>query len=203
MIVASVWANSLCKRVFDVVFVISLAALWIPVCVLVAVAVRIALGAPVFFTQERPGRNGKIFKLIKFRTMRTGDADDAARMTRFGKILRATSLDELPELWNILRGDMSLIGPRPLLVRYLPRYTAEQSRRHDVRPGLTGWAQVNGRNLLSWEARFEHDVWYVEHATFWLDLRIIFLTFLNLFRRTGISARGESTMREFTGTHNE
>ena len=194
------WAHSPCKRAFDVLAVLAFAPLWIPLCVLVAVVVRVGLGAPVFFVQERPGLGGRIFKLIKFRTMETGDANDAERMTRLGKILRASSLDELPEFWNILRGDMSLVGPRPLLTRYLPLYTAEQSRRHAIRPGLSGWAQVNGRNLVSWEDRFKYDVWYVDHATFLLDLRIIALTFINLFRRTGIAAQGHATMREFTGS---
>jgi len=194
------WAQSPCKRAFDVFIVLLFSPLWIPLCVAVAVVVRAGLGAPVFFTQERPGRNGRVFKLVKFRTMETGDAGDAERMTRLGKFLRASSLDELPEFWNILRGEMSLVGPRPLLTRYLPLYTAEQSRRHDVRPGLTGWAQANGRNLLSWEERFNHDVWYVDNATLLLDLRIIALTFVNLFRRTGVSAQGEATMREFTGS---
>ena len=193
------WPQSFGKRAFDLFIALAFAPLWIPLCVLVAVVVRVGLGAPVFFVQERPGLGGRVFKLVKFRTMKMGDANDAERMTRLGTFLRASSLDELPEFWNILRGDMSLAGPRPLLTRYLPLYTAEQSRRHAVRPGLTGWAQVNGRNLLSWEERFEHDVWYVDNATFLLDLRIIVLTFVNLFRRTGISAQGQATMREFTG----
>ena len=194
------WPRNPCKRVFDVMLTLAFAPLWIFLCVCVALAIRIALGAPIFFTQERPGLNGRIFKLVKFRTMKTGDADDAERMTRLGKFLRATSLDELPEFWNILRGEMSLVGPRPLLARYLPLYTPEQSRRHEVRPGLTGWAQVHGRNLLSWEDRFAHDVWYVDHATFLLDLRILALTFFKIFRRAGISAQGEATMREFKGS---
>ena len=189
-----------CKRVFDVLAVLCCAPFLLALCACVAVAVRVFLGAPVLFIQERPGLNGRIFKLFKFRTMKTGAGSDTERMTRFGRFLRATSLDELPEFWNILRGDMSLVGPRPLLTRYLPLYSPEQARRHEVRPGLTGWAQVNGRNLLSWEERFKHDVWYVDHATFWLDLRILFLTLGQiLFHRAGITARGETTMREFTG----
>ena len=147
-----------------------------PLIIAVAAAVRISLGAPVLFRQHRPGRHGKPFTLIKFRSMKTGDAPDAARMTRCGNLLRKTGLDELPELWNILRGDMSFVGPRPLLMEYLDRYTHEQAKRHDVRPGLTGWAQIHGRNQISWEEKFQYDVWYTENATLKLDLQILWRT---------------------------
>jgi sugar transferase EpsL len=172
----------------------------------VAICVRLKLGSPVLFLQERSGLYGKPFTLIKFRTMTAArDATgvllpDAERLTGFGLFLRNTSLDELPELWNVLRGDMSLVGPRPLLVQYLNRYTAEQMRRHEVRPGITGWAQVNGRNALSWEERFALDVWYVDHWSLWLDLKIIALTMLKILRREGISQPGQATMQEFMGS---
>ena len=194
------------KRLFD--FLVSLTALVLlaPVLLVLAVLVRINLGSPILFSQRRPGRAGKIFTMWKFRSMiDVRDAagsrrSDAERLTRFGRWLRASSLDELPELWNILRGEMSLVGPRPLLVEYLPLYSIEQSRRHDVRPGLTGWAQINGRNALSWEEKFRLDVWYVEHGTFWLDLKVIALTAVKVFHRHGVSAAGEATMPRFTGT---
>jgi sugar transferase EpsL len=171
-----------------------------------AVAVRLALGAPVFFRQERPGLAGRTFRIVKFRTMsqaRGHDGQllpDAQRLGRVGRWLRASSLDELPEVFNVLRGEMSLVGPRPLLPQYLARYSPRQARRHEVRPGITGWAQVNGRNALSWEDRFELDVWYVEHRSFWLDLKILGLTALKVIRREGISAAGEATMGEFRGS---
>jgi lipopolysaccharide/colanic/teichoic acid biosynthesis glycosyltransferase len=171
-----------------------------------AVAVWLSLGRPVLFRQQRPGKGGKVFELFKFRTM-TDQRDasgtllpDAERLTPFGRWLRARSLDELPELINVLGGNMSLVGPRPLLVQYLPRYTPEQARRHEARPGITGWAQVNGRNAISWEEKFKLDVWYVDHHTFWLDLKILFLTALKVIRREGISAQGEATVPEFMGT---
>ena len=194
------------KRLFDLfVSAAVLAVLW-PVLLVIAILVRRHLGSPVLFAQRRPGRDGRIFTMWKFRTM-TDASDttgklrsDAERLTRFGRWLRATSLDELPELWNILRGDMSLVGPRPLLVEYLACYSPEQARRHEVRPGLTGWAQINGRNALSWEEKFQLDVWYVEHRSFGLDLKIVFLTAVRVFRREGISAAGEATMSRFTGT---
>jgi len=172
---------------------------------LLALVVRITLGGPVLFRQVRPGLHGRPFRMIKFRTMTDArDADgallpDAQRLTPLGRFLRATSLDELPELWNVIRGDMSLVGPRPLLMEYLPLYSAEQARRHEVRPGVTGWAQVNGRNSLSWERRLEMDVWYVDHQSFWLDLRILVMTVGKVVRRDGISADGEATMPKFTG----
>ena len=190
------------KRVFDVV--VSAAALVVlsPVLALTALAVAIALGTPVLFRQTRPGLRGRLFTLIKFRSMRLpGDTTtpDAERLTAFGRVLRATSLDELPELWNVLKGDMSLVGPRPLLVRYLDRYTPEQARRHQVRPGITGLAQVNGRNALSWDAKFELDVWYVDHCSFLLDHKILALTIWQVFARRGITQAGHATAAEFMG----
>jgi len=194
------------KRLLDII--LSLAALMVlsPILLLTAVLVRIKLGRPVIFHQERPGRCGKIFRLYKFRSM-TDDRDEAGnllpddlRLTRFGRLLRSTSLDELPELLNILRGDMSIVGPRPLLVKYLPLYNDEQKHRHDVRPGLTGWAQVHGRNLLSWEDKFRYDVWYTRNISFVTDVRIVLLTVKCIFAREGISAEGSATMEAFTGT---
>jgi lipopolysaccharide/colanic/teichoic acid biosynthesis glycosyltransferase len=191
------------KRTFDLFAVIVAAPLWLPVLAVVAALVRWKLGSPVFFRQRRPGYHERIFSLIKFRTMTDArDAagqllSDAARLTPFGRWLRATSLDELPELLNVLRGEMSLVGPRPLLVEYLPRYSPEQRRRHEVRPGLTGWCQVNGRNALSWEQKFVLDVWYVDHRTLWLDLKILFMTVGQVLFRKGISASDHATMPEF------
>jgi lipopolysaccharide/colanic/teichoic acid biosynthesis glycosyltransferase len=191
------------KRFFDLLAVLLTAPLWLPVLAVVAALVRWKLGSPVFFRQQRPGYHERIFALIKFRTM-TDERDaasqllpDAARLTPFGRWLRATSLDELPELLNVLRGEMSLVGPRPLLVEYLPRYSSEQRRRHDVLPGLTGWCQVNGRNTLSWEQKFALDVWYVDHRTLWLDLKILFMTVGQVLFRKGISASDHATMPEF------
>lgn len=172
---------------------------------LLACLVRVRLGSPVLFRQVRPGLHERPFMMVKFRTMtdeRGADGEllpDARRLTSFGRFLRATSLDELPELWNVLRGEMSLVGPRPLLMEYLPLYSPEQARRHEVRPGITGWAQVNGRNALSWEERFKLDVWYVDHRSLWLDLRILWLTVRKVIVREGISAQGEATMPRFTG----
>jgi len=187
------------KRLFDITLTLFTAPLWLPLLAGVAGAVWLCLGTPVLFIQERPGLKGKIFRLFKFRTMRLGEAPDAERLTRLGRFLRATSLDELPELINVLKGEMSLVGPRPLLVRYLSRYTPEQLRRHDVRPGLTGWAQINGRNALTWEEKFAYDVWYVDHLTFGLDLKILGLTVWRVLMRHGITAAGEATMGEFKG----
>lgn len=191
------------KRIFDLAAVLVAAPFWLPLLLAVAVLVRIKLGAPVFFRQPRPGRGGRIFQMIKFRSM-TDERDaagallpDAVRLTAFGRWLRATSLDELPELLNVLRGDMSLVGPRPLLVKYLPRYSARQARRHEVRPGITGLAQVMGRNTLTWDEKFEWDVRYVETRSLALDLRILLLTVKAVVFRTGISAAGEATMPEF------
>jgi lipopolysaccharide/colanic/teichoic acid biosynthesis glycosyltransferase len=187
------------KRLFDLTLTLLTAVLWLPLLALVAFFVLLGMGPPVLFAQDRPGLNGRIFRLFKFRTMRLGDAPDAERLTRIGRFLRATSLDELPELINVLNGDMSLVGPRPLLVSYLSRYTPEQMRRHNVRPGLTGWAQVNGRNAITWEQKFAYDIWYVDHRTFWLDLKIIGLTVWRVLTHQGISANGEATMGEFRG----
>ncbi|HRT30272.1 MAG TPA: sugar transferase [Kiritimatiellia bacterium] len=185
------------KRVLDVAAVVLTAGVWVPLLLLAMVVVRAALGRPVFFVQERAGRDGRPFRLVKLRTMREGDAPDAERLTRVGRWLRATSLDELPELWHVLRGEMSLVGPRPLPVRYLPRYSPQQARRHEVRPGITGWAQVNGRNSLTWEQKFAYDVWYVDHMSFWLDVKILWQTVWQVLTRRGISAEGEATMGEF------
>jgi lipopolysaccharide/colanic/teichoic acid biosynthesis glycosyltransferase len=176
-----------------------------PVLAVLAVLVRLKLGSPVLFRQQRSGLHGKPFTLVKFRSMtdrRDGQGNllpDAERLTRFGRFLRASSLDELPELWNVLKGEMSLVGPRPLLMQYLPLYTPEQARRHEVRPGITGWAQVNGRNALSWEEKFALDVWYVDNQTLWLDLKIIFLTLLKIVKRDGINQPGAATMNPFGG----
>jgi sugar transferase EpsL len=193
------------KRVFDLVAVCITAPLWLPVLGVVAWLVRAKLGTPVFFRQERPGLGARIFEMVKFRTM-TDQRDatgqllpDAVRLTEFGKFLRSTSLDELPELWNVIRGDMSLVGPRPLLVQYLERYSPRQARRHEVPPGITGLAQVMGRNAISWEEKFELDVRYVDTQSLWLDLRILFLTMKAVLFRTGISAAGDATMPEFLG----
>mgnify|MGYP002511882125 CR=1 FL=1 len=194
------------KRLLDILISLTALILFSPVLLVVAVLVRIKLGAPIIFHQDRPGYHEKIFRLRKFRTMtdaRAADGallPDAVRLTKFGKILRATSLDELPELWNILKGDMSLVGPRPLLVAYLPRYNKRQARRHEVRPGLTGLAQVSGRNSLSWEEKFEDDVAYVERITFQGDLKILIRTFLVVFERRGISSATSVTMEEFRGS---
>jgi lipopolysaccharide/colanic/teichoic acid biosynthesis glycosyltransferase len=194
------------KRFFDLVAsALGLVAL-APVFVVVAFLIRRKLGSPVFFRQTRPGLSGKPFEMIKFRTMldatdkHGNPLPDDQRMTPFGSFLRATSLDELPELWNVLKGDMSLVGPRPLLMEYLPLYLKEQYRRHEARPGVTGWAQVNGRNAISWEDKFKLDVWYVDNQSFWLDLKILFLTVKKVLVRDGISGEGEVTMSKFTGT---
>ncbi len=191
------------KRGFDVILVVLTSPIWVPMIAVVALLVRVKLGRPVLFRQRRPGWKGRIFELVKFRTMT--DARDPAgrplpdpeRQTAFGRRLRAASLDELPEIWNVLRGDMSLVGPRPLLVEYLDRYTPRQARRQDMRPGLTGLAQVMGRNALCWDEKFEWDVRYVETRSFWLDLRILGLTLKAVILHEGISARGEATMPEF------
>lgn len=194
------------KRLFDLLATLcGLLLLW-PLMILLALLVRIQLGSPILFRQSRPGLYGKPFLLYKFRTMTdTVDEDgnllpDAQRLPFFGRFLRSSSLDELPELINVLKGEMSLVGPRPLLMRYLARYTPDQARRHDARPGITGWAQVNGRNLISWEDKFKLDVWYVENQSFWLDVKILLMTFLKVFQRQGISQEGQATMEEFMGT---
>lgn len=197
------------KRLFDICVVLAALPLLLPVLALVASAVALVMGRPVLFRQMRPGLHAQPFLMYKFRSMlnRTDAQDkplpDAERLTSFGKLLRASSLDELPALWNVLRGDMSLVGPRPLLMEYLPLYTAEQARRHEVRPGITGWAQINGRNALDWESRFEHDVWYVDHRSMLLDLKILLLTIRKIFDREGITSEGEATMTPFAGTRSE
>jgi lipopolysaccharide/colanic/teichoic acid biosynthesis glycosyltransferase len=193
------------KRLTDIVLAAIAGTLLLVPLLILMVLVRRKLGSPVFFRQTRPGLHGRPFQMIKFRTMtdaRTADGKlmpDADRLTAFGRFLRATSLDELPELWNVLKGDMSLVGPRPLLMEYLPLYSPQQARRHELRPGITGWAQVNGRNALSWEDKFALDVWYVDHRTFWLDIKILWLTVRKVLVREGISAAGEATMSKFTG----
>lgn len=193
------------KRAFDLFLVVLSAPLWLAVLAVVALMVRRRLGAPVFFAQERPGLYGRPFTIFKFRTM-TYACDkegallpDAARMTDFGRWLRSTSLDELPELWNVLKGEMSLVGPRPLLMEYLPLYSAEQARRHDVRPGITGWAQINGRNAISWPDKLLLDVWYVDHHSLWLDAKIIWRTLNRVLHRHGVAAEGEATASRFNG----
>lgn len=193
------------KRFFDfVVTLIGLILLALP-CLVLIFQIRQKLGAPIFFRQARPGMNGKSFEMIKFRTMTDARSDDgrllpdSERLTKFGQWLRSTSLDELPELWNVLKGDMSLVGPRPLLMEYLPLYNSEQARRHDVRPGITGWAQVNGRNSISWEEKFDLDVWYVDNQSFFLDLKILWLTIKKVIAREGVNADGHETMWPFRG----
>ena len=194
------------KRAFDIVASASALVVLSPVLAITAYKVKKELGSPVLFRQTRPGLHGKPFEMIKFRTMKdasdkAGNAlPDSERLTEFGKKLRASSLDELPELWNVLKGDMSLVGPRPLLMEYLPLYNAEQAKRHNVRPGVTGYAQVNGRNSLSWEDKFKLDTWYVEHQSFLLDMKILLKTVKKVIIKDGISAEGEATITEFTGT---
>ncbi len=193
------------KRLFDIVVSAIALLVFLPLILILMVLVRIKLGSPVFFTQTRPGKDGKPFQMVKFRSMTTAkDADgnllpDDQRLPKFGKLLRSTSLDELPELWNVLKGDMSLVGPRPLLMQYLDRYTPEQRRRHDVRPGITGWAQVNGRNNVPWEERFKMDVWYVDNHNLLLDIKILWMTVLKVVKRSDVSQEGHATMTEFMG----
>jgi sugar transferase EpsL len=193
------------KRPFDLLIVLPALLILAPVIAVLALLVRVKLGAPVLFRQQRPGLHGRAFLMVKFRTMTDArDAQgnllpDAVRLTSFGKFLRSSSLDELPELWNVVKGDMSLVGPRPLLMHYLPLYTPEQARRHTVRPGVTGWAQINGRNAISWEQKFAYDVWYVDNLSLWLDLKILGLTVRKIIVREGISQTGQATMEEFRG----
>lgn len=193
-------------RLFDMLVSFSALLFLFPILFILFILIRIKLGSPVFFTQVRPGFEGKPFRMVKFRSMtdeRGWDGQllpDPIRLTPFGQFLRSTSLDELPGLWNVLKGDMSLVGPRPLLMEYLPLYNSEQARRHNVRPGITGWAQVNGRNAISWEEKFALDVWYVDNQSIWLDIKILFFTVKKVFVREGISAAGEATMSKFTGT---
>ncbi len=194
------------KRVLDILGAGFGLAVLSPVLIIVSLKIRREMGAPVLFRQTRPGLHGKPFQMVKFRTMRDAvDAQgkvlpDAERLTKLGRFLRSSSLDELPELWNVLKGDMSLVGPRPLLMEYLPLYSPEQARRHEMRPGVTGWAQVNGRNAISWDEKFALDVWYVDNRSFWLDLKIIWLTIRKVIKRDDISAAGEATMPKFEGT---
>jgi lipopolysaccharide/colanic/teichoic acid biosynthesis glycosyltransferase len=194
------------KRAIDLVLVLLAAPVWIPVLAVLALIVGAKLGRPVLFKQTRPGLFGRPFTLVKLRTMTDARDDrgmllpDVDRLPPFGRWLRATSLDELPELWNVLRGDMSLVGPRPLLMEYLPLYTPEEARRHATRPGITGWAQVNGRNAISWEDKFKLDLWYVDNRTPWLDLKILWKTVAQILRRDGITAHGEATMSRFMGS---
>ncbi len=193
------------KRTIDLVLALSALLILLPVMFLVAILSRIYLGKPVLFIQERPGLDCLPFHLLKFRTMKNAvDANgfslpDAERLTRYGKFLRSTSLDELPSLWNVVKGEMSLVGPRPLLMEYLSLYTEEQARRHDVRPGITGWAQINGRNAISWDEKFAADVWYVDNQSWVLDFKILVMTIIKVLKKDGVSAEGEATMPKFTG----
>lgn len=194
------------KRLTDIFIIFLGLPLLIPAYILIAMLIKIKLGSPIIFKQTRPGLNGEVFNLIKFRTM-TNKTDefgnplsDSKRLMKFGKFLRSTSLDELPELWNVLNGSMSIVGPRPLLEEYMPLYSQDQARRHNVRPGITGWAQINGRNSISWEDKFDYDQWYVDNQSFLLDIKIILLTIVKVIKRDGISSQGEATMSKFTGT---
>lgn len=194
------------KRLFDLVFSVVALIFLLPAMLFIGWLIRRKLGSPVLFRQVRPGIHGQPFEMVKFRTMRDAEdksgqpLPDAERITPFGGFLRSTSLDELPELWNVLKGDMSLVGPRPLLMEYLPLYSLEQARRHDVLPGITGWAQINGRNTLSWDEKFQLDVWYVDNRSIWLDIKILLLTAKKVLVREGISAYGEASMPRFTGS---
>jgi sugar transferase EpsL len=197
------------KRIFDIMLTLIGALFLFPVLLLTALMVKIKLGSPLFFKQVRPGLNGNLFNMYKLRSM-TNERDkdgrllsDEVRLTKFGKFLRSTSLDELPGLWSVLTGDMSLVGPRPLLVEYLPLYSEEQSRRHKVRPGITGWAQVNGRNAISWDEKFDLDVWYVDNQSIWLDIKILWMTVKKVIMRDGINQDGQATAEYFKGNENE
>jgi sugar transferase EpsL len=198
--------GAVAKRALDLTVSVTGLVLLSPLLLVAGLMIRTAMGPPILFRQSRPGLRGRHFSLLKLRTMldpashRDIAESDQARLTRLGRFLRSTSFDEIPELWNVIRGDMSLVGPRPLLMEYLPLYSPEQARRHEVRPGVTGWAQVNGRNTLSWEQKFEMDVWYVDHWSFVLDLRILWKTIVLVLRREGISASGHATMPPFTGS---
>ena len=193
-------------RIFDLLLSLTLLVVFAPVLVVIFVLVRLKLGSPVIFRQTRPGIDGKSFVMFKFRTMRDeidscgNQLSDYKRLDSFGKLLRSTSLDELPELWNVLRGDMSLVGPRPLLMEYMPLYSAEQLRRHEVKPGITGWAQINGRNSISWEEKLKMDVWYVDNKSFWLNIKILLLTLVRVVNRDGISKSGYATTEKFKGS---
>lgn len=195
------------KRAMDIFVSLFLLIVLAPLMIVLALAVRLRLGAPVFYSQVRPGLHGSLLRMYKFRTMTNEKNErgellpDAQRLSRFGRFLRASSLDELPALWNVLKGEMSLVGPRPLLVEYLPLYSAEQNRRHEVRPGVTGWAQVNGRNRLSWQKKFELDVWYVDNQSFIVDIKILVMTLVRVFQRRDISHEGHATMEKFKGNN--
>lgn len=197
--------RNIIKKIFDLILSLILLIILSPIFISIYLLIKIKLGSPVLFKQNRPGKNEKIFKMYKFRTMtekrdERGDLlPDKDRLTVFGQFLRKSSLDELPELFNILKGDMSFVGPRPLLIEYLPLYNDEQKQRHLVKPGLTGWAQINGRNAISWDEKFKLDVWYVENISMWLDIKILILTFIRVVKRDGISYNGEATMKKFTG----
>lgn len=197
------------KRIFDLLVSVFAIFFFVGIFLAIAFIVRIRIGSPVFFTQQRPGKNGVPFKMIKFRSMldkRGADGKllaDEERLTPFGRWLRSTSLDELPELWNVLKGDMSIVGPRPLLIEYLPLYSSYHARRHEIRPGITGLAQVNGRNKLTWNDRFNLDVWYVDNLNIWLDIKIILLTLRKVVVKEGVNAKGEKIMPKFTGNLNE
>ena len=191
------------KRILDFVVALLILIVFSPLMVVIYFSVMLFMGRPVIFKQDRPGLNGSIFNLYKFRTMTVGNTHDSLRLTPFGKLLRLTSLDELPGLFNVLKGDMSLVGPRPLLVEYLPLYSVHQARRHEVRPGITGWAQVNGRNAISWEKKFELDVWYVDNRSLWLDIKILLLTVKKVFVKEGISAEGHVTAEPFKGNSHD
>jgi sugar transferase EpsL len=201
----NIFDSSFRRRFFDLALTLPAVCILLPVFIFIAFLVRLNLGSPVLFSQQRPGLGGKPFRMYKFRTMTdargaSGELlPDDLRLTRFGRFLRSTSLDELPELINVLKGDMSLVGPRPLLMQYLERYTPDQARRHEAKPGITGWAQVNGRNAITWEEKFSLDVWYVDHQSFWLDIKIIFMTIWKIFKREGINQAGQATMEEFKG----
>jgi sugar transferase EpsL len=195
------------KRCFDILLSILLAPFIMPFFLLIAGTIRVAMGGPVLFVQIRPGYRGRPFRIYKFRTMKEASdtrreaPPDHDRLTALGRFLRRYSLDEIPQLLNVIKGDLSFVGPRPLLMEYLPRYTQEQARRHDVKPGITGWTQVNGRNAISWEEKFRLDIWYVEHQSFFLDMKILWLTVMKVFKKEGINADGCATMPEFTGSH--
>jgi lipopolysaccharide/colanic/teichoic acid biosynthesis glycosyltransferase len=199
----------LSKRLFDLLLSFLLLVLLSPILIILSILVAFFHGKPILFKQKRPGLGGNIFTILKFRTMRDRRDDhgnllpDAERLTQFGRFLRSTSLDELPELINILKGEMSFVGPRPLLIEYLPLYSSEQSRRHAVLPGMTGWAQVHGRNILSWQEKFDHDIWYVDHWSFWLDIKILWLTLIKTLKREGISQPGQATAERFKGNPDE
>jgi len=197
------------KRLFDIILALILILLFSPLYIIVSLLIFIKMGSPILFRQKRPSLHEKIFGIYKFRTM-TNEKDehgellpDAQRLVSIGKFIRSTSLDELPQIFNVLKGDMSFVGPRPLLIEYLPLYNEKQKKRHDVKPGITGWAQVNGRNAISWEQKFEYDVWYVENKSFWLDMKILWLTFLKVVKRSDISQDGQATMEVFKGSKND